>query len=176
MGRRPAPVPSGLEPGFGPPRPGGRGRAGLLAWFHLLALTGAVRTLSRHTQPLLPGTRPASPGQRPELPDSCARQTNKERSHWLKCQPYQPIGVGCLGGPTGSLCAVSLTRARGNAAACCCCAPLPAGLNSFVLFCFGFVVAIVFYFGLVCFKQCLTSAAQTSFELVAILRLRTPAC
>lgn len=86
-----------------PTAPVRKGRAGLLAWFHLLALKGSVRAPKRHTQTSLPGTRPASPGQRPEHPDSCARRTNKERSHWLKCQPCQPIGVGpcstgCLGG------------------------------------------------------------------------------
>lgn len=97
-----------------PAAPVRKGRAGLLARFHLLAPSGAVRAPRRHTQPSLPGTCPASPGQRPEHPDSCARRTNKEHPHWLECWPCQPIGAGacapcCLGGPAGSPFAVALT-------------------------------------------------------------------
>lgn len=142
-----------------PTAPVRKGRAGLLARFHLLAPSGAVRAPRRHTQPSLPGTRPASPGQRPEHPDSCARRTNKEHPHWLECSNRSGRLRPLLSGRTHGFpvrCGPDFAPVRMQlAAADCCCAPLPAGLNVLFYFALVFVVvvaAVVFYFALVCFK------------------------
>lgn len=142
LGRRPVPVPSRLEPGFGPPRRGGRGQPAFSR--------GSTSSRSREPCAHLGDTRS------PDSPELARRLQGNSRSTqtpardgptrnaligWsaglVSQSERAPAALALWADPPVS-CGLCLPRALGTLAGCCCCAPLPAGLNSFAYFALGF--------------------------------------